>query len=252
MSYVNCEAVDFSYSGSRPVLASVTFDVAPGQICGLVGASGSGKSTLLKLLAGLLPGAGEQHFSGRISINGQTPKDARERGKLGFVFQDMKLLPFLSVRQNIAWSLNGRRGHSSPKDIQQEVDRVLSLVGLTGYADHWPKALSGGMKARVAIGRAIIGEPSLLLLDEALSSLDVGWRLALHRELRRLRDELGLTIVMISHDLDEISTIADRVVVLSSAGRVARVLEGADGSHQRAREMQNLVLADHPAREMGG
>lgn len=247
MNEIQCRGLTFSYAPDRSTLSDVSFDVAPGEICGLVGASGSGKSTLLRLVAGLLPGTAAHCLGGSIRVNGQLPEQARRAGKIGFVFQDMKLLPFLSARENLIWAQSQIRSRDGQSASLTEVEEALDLVGLLRHASAWPKELSGGMKARVALARALITKPRLLLLDEALASLDIGWRLHLHHELISLRERLQLTIFMISHDLEEVTRMADRVVVLSSTGEVAGVLPRTGEPRDRLRRMEELIMIDHPA-----
>jgi ABC-type nitrate/sulfonate/bicarbonate transport system ATPase subunit len=182
-------------------------------------------------------------------VSGQSPEEARRDGKIGFVFQDMKLLPFLSARENLAWAQRQIRAIGGKPSSPSDVEEALDLVGLQRQASVWPKELSGGMRARVALARALITKPRLLLLDEALASLDIGWRLHLHRELMALRDRLQLTIFMISHDLEEVTRMADRVVVLSSSGAIAGVLPRTGNKGAKLRQMEQLIMRDHPAQE---
>lgn len=252
MKAVECCGTSFGYTLGNVVLDALDFQVDVGEICGLVGASGSGKSTLLRLLAALLPVSPAQYNSGIINIFGQAPRLARNAGQLGFVFQDMKLLPFLSVRDNLLWAQKRMRLTGAMSVSALDVDETLDLVGLTEQQFAWPKELSGGMKARVALARALITKPRLLLLDEALSSLDVGWRIHLYRELVALRDRLELTIVMISHDLEEIARVADRILVLSSHGRLSATLPRSEEGSERIRLMEELIFSDHPARYSAG
>jgi ABC-type multidrug transport system ATPase subunit len=245
MIAISCKDVSFAYPGRPPVLNGISFEVPGGEVCGLVGASGSGKSTLLRILAGLLQLDCDSHANGIVQVGNLRPEEARMAGQIGFVFQDLKLLPFLSVKENLIWAASRTSDRAA---VTREVERVISLVGLVDFADAPLKHLSGGMKARLALARAIIRKPSVLMLDEALASLDIGWRLHLHGELLRLRDELGLTILMISHDLEEISRIADRVIVLSNNGEVAGIVNGSDSMERRLAAISELILKDHPSR----
>lgn len=241
---VHCEGMSFAYGPDMVILRDINLNISPGEICGIVGASGSGKSTLLRILAGLLPTLPKQTLWGDVRVGAVSASEAREAGAIGFVFQDLKLLPYRSVRDNMLWAERRLRGRS-PSGLG--VDEALALVGLSEFAQAPPKQLSGGMKARLAVARALLGAPSLLLLDEAFGSLDIGWRLHLHQELAQLRNRLGLTIAMISHDLEEIAQLADRIVVLSSQGAVAGVIADMPAA-ERIAEMSKLILADHPAR----
>lgn len=245
MSVVECNNVSFAYSGRPCVLNEVSFAVESGEICGLVGASGSGKSTLLRVLAGLLLLDCATENQGDVRIGGLRPEEARKAGQIGFVFQDLKLLPFLSVRENLVWAASS---NPDKVDVIQEANRIISLVGLDDFSDAPLKHLSGGMKARLALARAMIRRPLVLMLDEALASLDIGWRLHLHTELERLREQFDLTIIMISHDLEEIARIADRVIVLSNRGQVAGIVGRMGGVEERLSTISELILRDHPSR----
>jgi molybdate transport system ATP-binding protein len=197
-------------------------------------------------LAGLLPAHAGKPDKANVTIGSQRPEEARQSGRIGFVFQDLKLLPFLSVRDNLIWAARRLRKHDP--EVEKNIGRVLRLVGLAEWAEAPLKNLSGGMKARLALARALLSSPELLLLDEALASLDIGWRLHLYDELSRLRDEFGLTIVIISHDLEDIARIADRIIVLSHGGEVAGIIGGELEHRQKIELMSNLILNDHPSR----
>ncbi len=194
-----------------PVLDDVDFDVEPGAFVALLGPSGCGKSTLLRLIAGLdLPAEGRLLADGE-QITG--PHHDRV-----VVFQDPTLYPWRTVRANAALGLEARglMRRESPR-----VDRVLRLVGLTGFADAYPHQLSGGMAQRASLARALVNDPHLLLLDEPLGKLDSLTRIAMQGELVGLWQRAGFTALLVTHDVEEALFLANRVIVLSD--RPARI-----------------------------
>ncbi|HKW55093.1 MAG TPA: molybdenum ABC transporter ATP-binding protein [Stellaceae bacterium] len=185
-------------------------------ITALFGRSGAGKTTLVNLLAGL-----EQPDRGRIAIGGEVLFSAAdgidvptERRRLGYVFQEGRLFPHYSVRGNLAYGRRGGRGGAV------SVDAVVALLGLETLLDRRPGDLSGGEKQRVAIGRALLAEPRLLLMDEPLASLDAPRKAEIMPFIERLRDELRIPIIYVSHAMEEIVRLADTLVLMSE-GRVA-------------------------------
>jgi len=203
--------------GSVTALSNVSFSVHRNEFVSVIGPSGCGKSTLIRTLAGLsAPSAGEVLLDGR-PVAGPGP----ERG---MVFQGYTLFPWLTVRQNVMF---GPRMRSVPKaTAESSADHWLELVGLTRFRDHFPEQLSGGMKQRVAIARALANEPRILLMDEPFGALDAQTRAGLQAHLMRVWESANLTVLFITHDLDEAIYLADRIIVLDAhPGRVAEVIE---------------------------
>lgn len=199
----------------RVILADVDLALKPGEITAVVGTSGAGKSTLLRLLAGLdRPSEGQITLHGR-AVAGPSPE-------IGVVFQEPRLMPWLSVAENLRLGLAG-----VPKDEQDaRIASVLQDVGLAGEGALWPRQLSGGMAMRAAIARALVRRPEILLLDEPFASLDAFTRRRLQDHLLALWHEHSLTILLVTHDLEEAVAIADRVVVLrGTPGRVHAIEE---------------------------
>ena len=204
-------------NGPLLVLDDISLRIAPGEFVAIVGGSGCGKSTLLRLLAGL-----DRQYQGTLTHDG-APITGPSLQR-GLVFQDHRLFPWLTVEQNIALTFTNS---TVPADERRtRVTAEISRVGLDGFAGAYPHQLSGGMSQRAAIARALVGRPDILLLDEPLGALDALTRLRMQQELRRLWQDEGITMVMVTHDIDEAVYLADRVVVMEARpGRVRRIQE---------------------------
>jgi sulfonate transport system ATP-binding protein len=181
----------------RVVLDGVDLDIAPGEFVAMLGVSGTGKSTLLRALAGL-----DREVTGELSVP----------GPVAVAFQEPRLLPWRRVLANVALVLR-------VPDAGAVAGRALEEVGLTERADAWPLTLSGGEAQRAALARALVREPSLLLLDEPFSALDALTRIAMHRLVLRLWERHRPAVLLVTHDVDEALVLADRVLVLAS-GRI--------------------------------
>src|SRR5262245_56891942 len=194
----------FSRDGQNIVAAvrDVSLAVEPGELVTLLGPSGCGKTTTLRIVAGF-----EQQDAGRVFIGGRdvTGHEVYRRS-IGFVFQNYALFPHLTVFENVAYGLRvkGLR-HDA---IRQQVGRVLELVGLPGYASRFPNQRSGGEQQGVAVARAVVVEPELLLFDEPLSNLDAKLRVQMRGELSRLQRQLGITTIYVTHDQEEAMAIS--------------------------------------------
>ncbi|MFS4436882.1 ABC transporter ATP-binding protein [Paracoccaceae bacterium GXU_MW_L88] len=211
MSFVTVRNVWQSY-GTRPILERVNLDVDKGEFISIVGASGCGKSTFLRMLL-----AEETPKRGTIRIDGGEP--AVEPGlERGVVFQRYSVFPHLTVRDNLIAgesfrSFFGRLRGKALREAQERADVMLGRIGLNHVADQYPAALSGGMQQRLAIGQAMAARPRILLLDEPFGALDPGTRLSMHAFLMELRAETGMTVFMVTHDLEEGFKLGDRVLV---------------------------------------
>jgi NitT/TauT family transport system ATP-binding protein len=207
--------------GLLEVLRGVSFEVAAGEIVAIVGPSGSGKSTLLNMAAGLL-----MPDQGQVAVLGQPTSAAVDWGRVGYMFQDDRLLPWRVAIQNVALALEA--GSMAAAERSRRARAVLDLVGLGGFAQSYPHQLSGGMRSRVALARSLVGEPDLLLMDEPFSRLDAQTRGSMHRELLRIHAMRRLSILFVTHDVEEAVILADRVVLMSARpGRVRRTLDVA-------------------------
>ena len=197
-------------------LSDVRFSVAEGEFVCLVGPSGCGKTTLFRTIAGLeAPTGGEIRLDGDPVTGPGTDR--------GMVFQEYGLFPWRTVRGNVAFGLE-EQGVEEP-DRSRRVDEMLGLVGLEDFADAYPKELSGGMKQRVGIARALAVDPEILLADEPFGSVDAQTRDMLHGELLRIWSETGKTVLFVTHDVEEAVKLSDRVVVMAAdPGRVREVV----------------------------
>jgi NitT/TauT family transport system ATP-binding protein len=209
---IEIAGVTKQYGGGRPVLESVGLRVAKQEFISIIGPSGCGKSTILKLIAGLAAPT-----SGTIRVDGMTPQNARET--ISFVFQDATLLPWRTVKENVGLGLELER---VPDDRREkEIVTLLELVGLKNVAGAYPRELSGGMKMRVSIARALATNPRLMLLDEPFAALDEMSRDRLNEEILRLRAEQNWTAVFVTHSVSEAVFLSDRIVVLApNPGRI--------------------------------
>ena len=199
------------------VLDNIQLDIAPGEFISIVGASGCGKSTLLRLILGL-----DEEYDGRILINGKPiAGTGLERG---IVFQDHRLFPWLNVEQNVAVGLKNSVLSSAEK--RDTVREHIELVGLQDFIDAYPHQISGGMAQRVAIARGLVNRPSVLLLDEPLGALDALTRARRQGELQNIWAKEKITMILVTHDVDEAVFLGDRVVVMQpNPGRIRRILD---------------------------
>lgn len=207
------------YPGDCIALKDVTFNIKPKEFVSVVGRSGAGKTTLLKLLL-----KEEAPSEGNILVDGRNIKDLKEkelptyRRKIGSIFQDFKLLPNKTAYENIAFAMEA--GGRPEEEIAEDVPQILSLVELVDQAEHFPAQLSGGEKQRVAIGRALVHKPDILMADEPTGNLDPLHTWDIIRLLCRI-NELGTTVILATHDREIINALGRRVVSLDR-GRLIR------------------------------
>jgi len=209
---IEIAGVSKQYGSADVVLQSIDLVVAKKEFISIIGPSGCGKSTILKLIAGLAAPT-----SGTIRVDGMTPLNARET--ISFVFQDATLLPWRTVKQNIGLGLELERVSNDRRE--KEIAALLELVGLKHVEKSYPRELSGGMKMRVSIARALATSPRVMLLDEPFAALDEMSRDRLNEEMLRLRAEQDWTAVFVAHSVSEAVFLSDRIVVLApNPGRV--------------------------------
>ncbi|MFC3850240.1 ABC transporter ATP-binding protein [Corynebacterium hansenii] len=209
MATVTFERAQLTYPGAdEPTVKDLDLDIADGEFLVLVGPSGCGKSTSLRMLAGL-----EEVTGGRILIDGRdvTRDDPKDRD-IAMVFQNYALYPHMSVRENMGFALKLAKVGKAERNGR--VEKAAAMLDLTPYLDRKPKDLSGGQRQRVAMGRAIVREPQVFLMDEPLSNLDAKLRVQTRTQVAALQRELGVTTVYVTHDQVEAMTMGDRVAVL--------------------------------------
>lgn len=210
------EQVTKSYTPQGlPAVSHLSLQLAQGELLGLLGPSGCGKTTLLRMIAGF-----EQPTAGAIYLQDQLVSDRHrlvppESRHTGMVFQDYALFPHLSIGDNVAFGLKNQKEKWSRRAIHQRVKEILGLVGLGGLEKRFPHELSGGQQQRVALARAIAPQPSLILLDEPLSNLDVQVRQRLRYEIRRILKATHTAGIFVTHDQEEALAISDRIGVMS-------------------------------------
>lgn len=217
MTAITLDRIGKTYGGA-PVLRDASLSIAGGQFVALVGGSGAGKTTLLKTINALIAPT-----SGRVLIDGQDVADQPApalRRRIGYVFQEVGLFPHMTVAQNIGITPSLL---DWPADrIAARVEALLDLIDLPrDVAPRLPAALSGGQRQRVGVARALAAQPSILLMDEPFGALDPVTRVALAEDVRRLHETLGLTTVMVTHDVGEALLLADRIVVMAGGVVIA-------------------------------
>ncbi len=209
MTYVTLSDIRIEYEKAHPILDHFFLAVNEGELVSLLGPSGCGKTTTLRTVAGFIePQTGTVEVAGRDVT--RLPPHKRD---IGIVFQSYALFPHLTVFQNVAFGLQRRRVKKDA--IRQRVTDTLALVDMADYADRRPAQLSGGQRQRVAVARAVVIEPTLLLMDEPLSNLDAKLRVGMRTEIRRLQQRLGTTTLYVTHDHVEALTLSDRIMVMN-------------------------------------
>ncbi|HXE22283.1 MAG TPA: ABC transporter ATP-binding protein [Rhodoferax sp.] len=211
----------FTDRRSVTAIGDLSLDVGVGEFLTLLGPSGCGKSTFLRVVADLV-----QPSQGELQVLGVTPDVARLRRDIGFVFQDAALLPWRTALQNVELPLEVARGTTrSNKKARATPRELLDLVGLKGVENAYPHELSGGMRQRVSIARALVSDPRMLLMDEPFGALDEITRDRLNEELRRVWKELGMTILFVTHSIGEAAFLGQRVLMLATnPGRVREIV----------------------------
>ena len=207
------QGVSKRFRNAATALENLSLNIQRGEFVTFLGPSGCGKSTLLKLVAGLSPVS-----EGQVRVNGMIPENAREM--MSFIFQDATLLPWRTVEQNVGLGLELE--HAARPLRMERVARMLELVGLSQVAHRYPRQLSGGMKMRVSIARALVSRPRILLMDEPFAALDEMSRDRLNEELLRLYAEQKWTVLFVTHSVAEAVFLSSRVVILAAhPGRIA-------------------------------
>jgi NitT/TauT family transport system ATP-binding protein len=216
-------------------LRNLDLDVPQGDFLTLLGPSGCGKSTFLRVVADLI-----QPSDGSISVNGVSPKQARKRRDIGFVFQDAALMPWRTALQNVELPLQVASGKN--RTARATPTELLELVGLKGSEQAYPDEMSGGMRQRVSIARALASDPRILLMDEPFGALDEITRDRLNEEIRRIWSELGLTILFVTHSIHEAVFLGERVLMLAANSGHLQTLRHVELERQRT-----LAVRETPA-----
>jgi multiple sugar transport system ATP-binding protein len=232
MADVSFEEVDKIYDNGVQAVFDLTLDIHDGEFLVLVGPSGCGKTTALRMVAGL-----EDISDGTLSIGGRVVNDMSPKERdIAMVFQNYALYPHLSVAENIAFGLRLRKAPKSV--INERVVWAAKMLDLTPYLDRRPKELSGGQRQRVAMGRAIVRQPQVFLMDEPLSNLDAKLRVQMRADIAKLQHELDVTTIYVTHDQVEAMTMGDRVAVMSNG-----VLQQVDAPQRLYDRPENLFVA---------
>ncbi|WP_142850235.1 ABC transporter ATP-binding protein [Telmatospirillum sp. J64-1] len=209
MSYLSLVSLEKRY-GETLAVKSLSLEIERGQLVSLLGPSGCGKTTTLRMVAGFI-----EPTRGMILIDGQqVHRQPPHRRNIGMVFQNYALFPHMTVFGNVEFGLKMRRLPSAER--RQRVGEALEIVGLAHLAERYPAQLSGGQQQRIALARALVIRPDVLLLDEPLSNLDATLRAEMRVEIRRIQQELGITTLFVTHDQDEALSMSDRIVVMAS------------------------------------
>jgi putative spermidine/putrescine transport system ATP-binding protein len=232
MSFLSLENLKVAY-GKNTVLEDFNLSINKGEFVSLLGPSGCGKTTTLRSIAGFVKAQ-----KGKIIFKGQDFTDVPVHKKhFGFVFQNYALFPHLNVFDNVAFGLKMQK--TAESEIKTRVEKMIDLVGLSGFLKRYPAELSGGQQQRVALARALVIEPDLLLLDEPLSNLDAKLRVEMRVEIRNIQQKLGLTTVYVTHDQEECFSISDRVVVMKDGE-----IEQLDSPEKIYRKPETEFVAD--------
>ena len=230
-----------------PVIDSVSFAAEAGEFVCVLGPNGCGKTTLLRIVGGIEPAT-----RGRVTLDGwPVVVDAQHPRRVGVVFQEDRLLPWLSLRDNVALVLTPFGGTATTRAATAE--RYLRLVGLAGFADYYPGRVSGGMRQRAAIARALAIDPELLLMDEPFGALDAQNRRIMQGEVRRIWLETGRTIVFVTHSIEEAAAIGTTLVMLSARPSRVRELIVNDDATDRPKlvERLNTMIMEEVERQQG-
>lgn len=212
-------------------LNGLNLDIKPGTFVSLIGPSGCGKTTLLRLIAGL-----DTPSEGQIFLDDKEIKSTHH--ERGFVFQSANLFPWLNIYDNIAFGLRARHEYREKKHTVKE---FIELVGLKGFEKSYPHQLSGGMCQRASLARALVGHPKVLLLDEPLGALDAFTRMNMQEEILRIWQEHNMTMIMVTHDVDEAIYLSDQVVVMTPRpAKIEKVID-IKLSRPRARNQEDFI-----------
>jgi NitT/TauT family transport system ATP-binding protein len=228
---VSLRAVTKVYDSGVAALGPLDLDVRKGEFVSLLGPSGCGKSTALRLIAGL-----SAPTTGTVGVLQQPAGEGRAAHSIGFVFQEPTLMPWTSVRENVRLPL--KLGHAPSAEANARVDEALAQVGLSEFADAYPRELSGGMKMRVSLARALVTDPDILLMDEPFAALDEITRFRLNNDLLALWRDLRKTVVFVTHSVFESVYLSQRVIVMTARPGRIRAEFRIDAAESRGEEFR--------------
>ena len=243
---VSVEGVSKTYDsgdGAVEALRDVTFDVASGEFVCVVGPSGSGKTTLFRIIGGL-----ESPTTGTVRLDGDSVTGPNT--DVGIVFQEYHLFPWRTVRGNVRFGLEQQDVGDEARE--RRTQELIDLVGLDGFEDAYPSQISGGMKQRVGIARALAVDPDLLLMDEPFGAVDAQTRDMLHDEILDIWQETGKTVLFVTHDVEEAVKLADRIVVLGTEPGTVREIVDVDLSRPRSVTDESFVAHKERVRALIG
>ena len=235
-----------------PVIDSVSFSVEAGEFVCLLGPNGCGKTTLLRIVGGIEPASrGEVLLDGRPVLADHRRSPAARREHVGVVFQEDRLLPWLTLRDNVALVLKPLG--LDPRARRTRATEYLRMAGLQGFEDYYPGRVSGGMRQRAAIARALAIEPDVLLMDEPFGALDAQNRRIMQQEVRRIWRETGRTIVFVTHAIEEAVAIGSALIMLSARPSRVREVIRNDGTVERAKLVDDLntMIMEEVQRQQG-
>ena len=241
---IELDRVHKQFGNGTVALRDMSVGIREGEFVSFLGPSGCGKSTALKMIAGLLSVS-----AGAISVNGHPPGKGEHAGDLSYVFQEPTLMPWATVFDNVWLPL--RLAGAPRRTAEPQVREALAMVGLSSFADSYPRQLSGGMKMRVSIARAMVTRPRLLLMDEPFAALDEMTRFKLNNDVLELWDRHRLTVIFVTHSVFESVYLSNRVVVM--AARPGRVLEdlALPGHYPRDRHYRTTEAYAENCRRVG-
>lgn len=253
VTFDHCAKSFFTLRGKITVFRDVSFTIEPGEFFVLLGPSGCGKSTMLNLTAGL-----EKPTRGRILFNEDPVADSQQRvfktpfkRDVAMVFQNYALYPHMNIGQNIAFPLTNRKPKPSGKEIHTRVTETARLLEIESLLDRKPGELSGGQRQRVAIGRAIVRQPRVFLMDEPLSNLDAQLRMSMRAQLKELQRTLGITTIYVTHDQLEAMTLGDRIAVLHK-GKIQQIDTSEKVYHNPVNEFVARFIGSPPMNMLTG
>lgn len=231
--------------GRLEVLSGIEFDVKQGELVCILGPSGCGKTTILRIIAGLLPFDG-----GTVLLNGEDIAKTRDyQRQISVVFQEPRLLPWRNVWQNVRLSLELRQDQVEADD-EQLIGQALALVGLSEFVEAYPHQLSGGMRQRVSLARALVTQPQVLFMDEPLTGLDLRNREELQDEILRIWSEKGMSLIWVTHAPEEAVYLADRIIVLSRRPTTIRAVLPVNLPRPRSRQDVAALRLEEEIRQL--